>query len=595
MEDRHSVMRLSRSIPLLSLLCALTLLAQKTDFRFNAASVYSTAAKLTGDSTCWPILVSLSERDAAANGFILKTQEQVQIREFATSHKNVKQARQNLNQYIKSGAKVFATEELDSATVLIKRYNEEITKGNISEAKRIGQKVIEIVGAIGKLIAERRTEAIDAKLAQKTGIVDKRKGLLGEWQSAFINDLFASYDGLRTGQASLAQLFFSDGVDVTVDPNSTVVIRESHIDKLDQTVKRDIALMNGSILAKLSAKAKETNKFAFRAGTSESIVKSGKFWASTVEDKKAKLSNYDGTIELTASKVKVMLQQNQGTIVEKGKAPLPPINLLAAPQLIWNRLDSVIYSGKLTLQWTAIAAAVSYQVELCPSKNFDHDINRNSVKAPVYQITDIPLATLYVRIMAIDTYGLRGVDSPIYRIIRVKDTQPPPIQIDGWEMDRKYTVNDALTIRGKTKAEATLMVDEKKQIVKPDGSFSFLVNVVRPETQVKIVATDLSGNTSVRTLSIVPMDREKLFHINWSGKVTDTTVSSHGESIEAHGTAYPGVQVTAALGPQRVSVQTNSQGDWAISMKVIKGELLQITFDSIYDGKTIGTKTWRVE
>ena len=169
--------------------------------------------------------------------------------------------------------------------------------------------------------------------------MDKRKGLLGSWQSAFINDLFASYDGVRTGEASLAQLFFTDGVDVTVDPSTTVVIRESHMDKLDQTVKRDIALINGSMLTKFSAKAKETNKFEFHAGTSESMVKSGKFWASTVQDKKTKLSNYDGTIDLTASKVKISLQQNQGTVVEKGKAPLPPINLLAAPQLCGN--DSI--------------------------------------------------------------------------------------------------------------------------------------------------------------------------------------------------------------------------------------------------------------
>ena len=199
-----------------------------------------------------------------------------------------------------------------------------------------------------------------------------------------------------TGEASLAQLFFIDGVDVTVDPNTTVVIRESHMDKLDQTVKRDLALMNGSILTKLSAKAKETNKFEFHAGTSESMVKSGKFWASTIQDKKAKLSNYDGTIDLTASKVKITLQQNQGTVVEKGKAPLPPINLLAAPQLHWEQVDTVIYNGKITLQWTKISNAVSYLVELCPSKNFDHDITWISVKTSLYQLTGIPVASVYV-------------------------------------------------------------------------------------------------------------------------------------------------------------------------------------------------------
>ena len=55
------------------------------------------------------------------------------------------------------------------------------------------------------------------------------------------------------------------------------------------------------------------------------------------------------------------------------------------------------------------------------------------------------------------------------------------------------------------------------------------------------------------------------------------------------------VKVTASLGDQRMSVQTNSQGDWAISIKAIKGDTLRIIFDSIYDGKTIGTKTWKVE
>ena len=589
------MLRFLKSVLLIILLYELPVFAQKAEMRFSAASLYATSVKLTGDSTCWPIIVLLSERDTAANGFILNARSQIQINDFKVLHKSVKQVRLNLSQHIKSGAKVFTSDELDSAAVFIKRYDAEIMNGNISGAQHQGQKFIDIVGVIGKLIAERRTEAIDAKLAQKTGIVDKRKGLLGSWQSAYINDLFASYDGIRTGETSLAQLFFTDGVDVTVDPNTTVVIRESHMDKLDQTVKRDLALMNGSILAKLSAKAKETNKFAFRAGTSESIVKSGKFWASTIQDKKTKLSNYDGTIDLTASKVKIKLRQNQGTVVEKGKAPLPPINLLGAPQLTWGRLDTVIYSEKLTLQWTTINNAISYQVEVCPGTNFDHDIRRISIKAPVYQLTGIPLASVYVRIIAVDSYGLRGVESPTYRIMHVKDTTPPPIQIDGWDMDRKYTANDTVTIKGKTKAEATLIANDEKQMVQADGSFSFMTAIARPETHVKIISTDKSGNSSVRTLSIVPMEKEKLFNITWGGRATETSIYSQGESVEAHGNAYPGVKVTASLGNQRVSVQTNSQGDWAISIKAIKGDTLRIIFDSIYDGKTIGTKTWKVE
>ena len=569
--------------------------AQRNVLRFDASALYATAAKVAGDSACWPVVVELSERDAATNGFILQPQAQLQLKEFSTLHKKVKTARLNLNEDIKSGAKVFATEELDTASTLSKLYTAQMAGGNFEQLRATGQKFVTCVNELEKLIIARRTEEIDAKLAQKTGMVDKRKGLLGSWKDAYIGDLFAAYDGIRTGQASLAQLFFTDGVDVTVDANTTVVIRESHMDRLDQTVKRDLALVNGSLFAKLSAKAKETNRFAFRAGTSESQVKSGKFWANASQDKKAKVSNYDGTIDLTASNVQVTLQQNQGTVVEKGKPPLPPVNLLAAPQLAWSRLDTVIYSDKLLLDWNEIANALTYQVEVCPSKNFDHDIKRISANNPSVQLTGIPLATMYVRIEGIDKYGLRGIDSPVYRIIRLKDTQPPPIQIIGWDIDRKYTANDAMTIKGKTKSEATLTVNGKDQEVQNDGSFSFRVAIAKPETQVKIVATDQSGNMGTRILSIIPMEEEKLYRIQWDGRADETNIFPRGETIEAHGNAYPGVKITAFCGDQNRIVQTNSQGDWAISIKASKGSTLKLVFESIDDKKTIGTKSWMVQ
>ena len=569
--------------------------AQQRELRIPAGSLYATTAQITGDSLCWPLLVALAQRDAETNSFKLDGRAQIQINEFAQLHKKVKRARLDLSKHIKSGAKVFATEELDSAMVYTKLYDAEITKGNLSDIRLIGENLLNIISTIEKLITTRRTEMIDAKLAQKTNIVDKRKGLLGSWQSAYVGDLFAAYDGVRTGEASLAQLFFTDGVDVTIDPNTTVVIRESYKDRLDQTVKRDLALVNGSILTKLSAKAKEINKFAFRAGTSESMIKSGKFWASTVLDKKAKLSNYDGTIDLRASNVKITLEQNQGTIVEKGKPPLPPINLLTAPQLVWERLDSVIYSDRFLLQWNSVKKAESYRVEVCPSINFDHDIKRISARSPSLELTGIPIASMYIRIQAIDMHGLRGMDSPVYRLIRVKDTQPPPIQIQGWDIDRKYTSREELTIQGKTKAEALMTVDGKTHPVNTDGSFLLRVPVNKPETQVKIIVTDQSGNQSTRTLSIIPMDIEKLFRIQWNEQIDERSIYTKGETIEAHGNAYPGVKITATLADQRVSVQTNSQGDWAISLKALKGGSLQLTFESLEDGKTIVTRTWKVE
>ena len=569
--------------------------AQKRIVQFDAQRLIEMSVKFTGDSACWPLVVILAQHNNTDNTFQLNAAGQKKLQSFGVVHKQVLQTRLALSQQIKSGAKVFATEELDSATALNHRYDTYIVNGNMDDAQHIAQQFIKSVRTIEKLIADNRTENIDAKLAQKTNIVDKRRGLLGGWQTAYIGDLFAAYDGLRTGLASMAQLYFSDGVDVIVDPSTTIIIRSSKKDKLDQTVKRNIALTNGSLLAKLSEKAKEINKFAFTAGSSESMVHSGKFWANTTQEQSAKLSNYDGTIDVSASNIKVTLNQNQGTIIVKGKAPMPPVNLLPSPQLAWERTDTVVYSQKFLLHWSPIPDAAQYQVEVSPSKIFNRDTKHFIAKAADLQLTGLPLASVYVRIQAIDSHGLRGVDSPVYSILRVKEMQPPAIQIEGWDLDRKYSMLDAVVIHGKTKPDAAVTVDGKPHKVDADGTFTLHVAVSKPETRVNIAVTDQSGNKNSRTLSIVPMDPAKVFNIAWNCRVDGDTLQTQGETVDAHGTAYPGIKITVAYGDQQTVVRTSPQGDWAVSLKVLKGASLQLTFDAVDDQKTIGTKSWIVQ
>ena len=195
-----------------------------------AADIYRTAAQLTGDSTAWPVLVSVAERETASNSFVLSPAAQKQIKDFAVRHKQVRQAQQKLILQIKNGAKVFATQELDSVLQSLKLYAASVNNGQLEEASGYSLRITSETALIERLIEENRNEAIDAKLAQKTGVVDKRRGYLGAWQNAAVGDLFITDDGVKTGEKSLAQLFFTDGVDVTVDPsthdcNSSVAAR----------------------------------------------------------------------------------------------------------------------------------------------------------------------------------------------------------------------------------------------------------------------------------------------------------------------------------------------------------------------------------
>lgn len=578
---------------LFSLFVLLT--AAQAQTTFPAGDLNARSHSLTGDAAAWPVLLSVATRDEAANTFSLSVDAMAQVKKFAVLHGKVRDGRTFFAKLLKAGARVFATDELQRATELNTEYDTRLREGNIAELTRIGGLYLQSLELIRKEIEQKRNEDIDALIAERNGDVTKRKGFLGDWKAAQKGDMLAQADGLRTGDASFAQLAFTDGVEVMVDPNSTVVVRESKMDKLDQTVRRDIALVKGSLLTKLTESAKERNNFTFQAGTAESQVRSGKFWASAVEERRVKLSNYDGTMEVSANKGKVQLKMNEGTIVEKGKDPLPPMPLLPAPQLVWNGIDSVIYADNFLLRWSGIPGASGYKVELCRSKEFNTNVKAFPVAQTSFTLENIELGLLHVRLTAVDKYGLRGLESPIYKLLRAEDKLPPAIYVDGWETDRRYTASPRLTVTGTTEADASFTVNGKASELDKNGVFSFTVAMDQGERQMTLRSTDRSGNSRQRLLSVVPIEVSKVTKVDWNCPSDGTTLIPNAAEISARGTAYPSMRVTVRHAGQESSVFTDAQGTWAISIRPSKGSQLTLVFESISDNIVVATSTYRIE
>lgn len=568
--------------------------AQKGALTFSAGALNATSQKLVEDSTAWSLLVALAQRNEETNSFTLSKTALQQLRTFAVLHKKVHEGKLYFNKLLKAGARVFAPVKLTEATALLIKYNAGIQEGNLTDISSAGVQYLKSLQEIAEDIKKKRNENIDALIAEKNGDVDKRKGFLGVWNPAKKGDLLAQSDGLKTGNASFAQLAFTDGCEVMVDPNSTVVIRESKMDKLDQTIVRNIALVKGALLAQLTESAKERSDFTFQAGSSESQVKSGKFWASAIEERRIKLSNYDGTMNVSANKRQVQLAQNEGTVVEKGKAPLPPVLLLRAPQLAWNGIDSVIYNSEFTAQWSTIRNSVSYRIELCREKEFNTTVKSFTTTQTVFVLTNIDLGATFVRLVAIDKLGLRGIESPVYRLIRVEDKIPPPIYITGWDTDRRYSALSTITVSGNTEPNAKLTMNDKELNVEKNGSFTFTIPIEQREKQVTLKATDYSGNTRERTLSVVPIDTNRVKSFDWNCPVEENILSPKNDDLAARGTAYPSMKVTVHHGTQILIVQTDSQGNWAISLKRISGAPLEITFESLTDTIVVLKKIYQV-
>jgi ferric-dicitrate binding protein FerR (iron transport regulator) len=553
---------------------------------FNAGELMQVSQRLAGDSAAWQIVVASAERRTSTNEFVLSTTAQKILRTFSTLRAKVNRERATLSRLVKRGAPILAEQEFLKTSSALQAHDQAVAKGDIAKAMQEGESFLLLLPTLSKAVEARRTEAVEAKLRTKTGDVDKRKGLLGAWQQAEIGDLFAESDGIRTGTNSTAALAFIDGSQIVINPNTTAVVRTSRIDKLERTAQANIALIKGSLLSQLSKQAQESGAFKLSAGKAEAVIQSSKFWASVNEASATRIANYEGTMEVRAGKIAVTLKKNQGTVVLKGKEPTPPVELLPAPRLQWNALDTVIFRNELLLQWNPVANTTKYQIEVSSERNFSQNVQTYSTSATSFLLKNLPNETRFVRLQAFDKLGLRGADSPTYRILRSPDSEPPFIFVQEFPVQKGDTLTRYITllqldIQGETEPNATLLKDGTPIEVAPNGTFQFSVSLENlSEKLILLSAFDAAKNRRNLVLRLVSIRQERLVQMKWNCAVVGDTLISNGLPIQVYGTAYPNLLLSLTHGNRTYSVAADAKGNWAIALEPLANQTLTVSFEA---------------
>jgi ferric-dicitrate binding protein FerR (iron transport regulator) len=560
--------------------------ARERGYVFNAGDLMQVSQRLVGDSTAWQIVVASAERRTSTNEFVLSATAQKILRTFSTLRAKVNRERTTLSRLVKRGASVLAEEEFSKTSKALQAHDQAVANGEIAKALQEGESFLFLLPTLSKAVEARRTEAVEAKLRTKTGDVDKRKGLLGAWQQAEIGDLFAESDAIRTGTNSTAALAFIDGSQILINPNTTAAVRTSRIDKLERTAQANIALIKGSLLSQLSKQAQESGAFKLSAGKAEAVIRSGKFWANTNEANTTRIANYDGTMEIKSGEAIITLKKNQGTVVLKGKEPTPPVELLPAPRLQWNGLDTVVFRNELLLQWNPIPNTAKYQIEISSERNFSQNVQTYSTSATSFLLKNLPNETRFVRLQAFDKLGLRGADSPTYRILRSPDTEPPFIFVQEFPVQTsdtltRYTTRSQLDVRGETEPSARLLKDGSPIEVAPNGTFQFSVLLENlSEKFISLSAFDAAKNRRNLVLRLVPIRQEQLAQMKWNCAVVGDTLISTGVPIQVYGVAYPNLSLFLTHGNKTFTATADANGKWAIAVEPLANQTLTISFES---------------
>lgn len=555
-----------------------TALQAQTKITIKASDLYSSSYKLLGDSSLWSSLVSLSERDFEKNEYIILPNKSEEIKKVKKANDGFKAANQKLTILIKSGAKVFADQELKNSEEQIRQYYHFVLSGMTNEIVGQSDVVVTAVNKTESKLIESRTVEISAILNEKTGTVLKRLGLLGKWNDALIGDLFKEADGIKTGKESIAKLSFVDGSDIIVEANTTALIRQSKIDKLNNSVKADFTLQNGSLLTKLSNQAKTESGYTLRSGDAVSTIRSSKFWASAGSDDVVKLSNYDGDVDVNTNRATISLKRNQGTIVVKGKAPMLPVELLTSPKLNWSRLDTAFYQDAILLKWGAIPSSKGYEVEISLSPDFDRSVSKYQSEKSELAIKSISTGVSFLKIVAIDRLGLRGIESQVYRIIRNKDTQPPALFLESVSDGLNLTTQKNMIIKGITEPGAILKVNGLQIKLNNTGTFSTEATMADGLTTVSFSTTDLAGNEFKRMVRFQKITPDMINNLEVNGTIQGDVINPFSNNLNLTGKSLPGMTIQIDYNNKVVELQTGFNGDWGYTLNTQSKSSLTIKY-----------------
>lgn len=561
---------------------------------FSANQLQEMAQRYSGNSFNWPIVVKLADHNIGTNTFLLSPADIRQLRSFSAISLQYEEQQDRMKDLIANGATIFAKERLIETNRIFSAYLQAVKNGEIQQALQIGSSLKDQVDTLETELNANRMVHVQAQLSKKSGTVDKRKGLLASWTEAFKGDLFQESDGIRTGQESYATLTFTDGSNIIVNPVTTAVIRKSRIDKLDESSDTEITLVEGGLLSKLSATGREKSNYILNAGASTTELKTQNFFAENSAADEVKLTNYDGKANVRVNDVTVTINRNEGTIVKGNNPPLPPIQLLPAPSYVSPKRDTIIYSDELLLIFEPVEKAEKYLIQTSSSYDFEQDIKELTVTRPRAILRELPLGTTYVKVLSVDSLGLRGPYSKALRIIRNVDTQAPPIFGEQLANSILFTTSDHITINGVTEPDALVRIDGTEVKVSKLGSFSSEVKLQGIDQNIEITATDNSGNQSSKVIRLIHLTEHVLFNLTINGTSLGAEIQSSESPLTIRGVAYPGLEVEINNNGSLRKVKTDIKGRWGLTMDMQQGEL-SITFRGAHNGVKYMTKSFTVK
>jgi len=314
----------------------------------------------------------------------------------------------------------------------------------------------------------------------------------------------AAGDTIQTQADGRAKVQMIDGSFYTVQPNSTVVIRDNSSIFGGNNVR--VSLDDGQLNVRTQEQAENTENVV-EMSESETSVKSQTDASFNADEGNGEIRISRGTVETTVGGERHTLTENQYAEVSGGKVTNKE-QLLASPQhlLPANSAQIVDLTGRgagasFTWQSDSHLAIASYQFQVARAPYFASDsvlIDRGTTGGREFRVNGMRPGTYYWRTRATSRTGQISDWSDPWRFNVIRRDASRKIDASEWNVER--VGGNVFILSGRTMPGALVRSLGRETFATQDGSFRLQIST--PLSEVAIEMSDDQGNRAGFVLSL---------------------------------------------------------------------------------------------
>ncbi len=455
------------------------------------ANARALAARYLNDPDAWPEILRANGLDSPEQlrpGMVLRlpvvaTQEAARV---------LGELRQLIYRATQAGAEVFAPDVIRSAIASESAAIKARQQAGAEAAIPLARQGVDAAREALAISASNRDAKVEAELNRARGTVQRRRPNEPDWSSIAVKTLLAEGERLRTLSQSFALVRFRDASSLRMNESSQLAIRRLRQDRLTRREAVEVVLYGGDIRALIDPRASRQSIQIEAPGVHTGTGSSDYWLAKTPES--TRLANYAGEMEVSAHGGSVVLGANQGTLVKANEPPLPPLELLAAPDLEEPEEAQTLYVPDVLLRWSARPGATAYWLEVARDAQFTRLVlTKTALKDTRFLLPVAEEGLYYWRVSSIDAASLPGPVSRARHFQVARDETPPYLALQSPEPE-SYSKDRLVRVSGQTEPGATLQLNGETLVVGKDGGFRLDYPLRPGANPLRLVARDQAGN-----------------------------------------------------------------------------------------------------